>query len=499
MATLNPVPLPVTETDGANVALGTTTDAAVTNPASAASAIALAKGELTVLTNGTVKAIARGGAKGSTTAADVTSTASGANHNAQDVILYDAAGNPYVFPAALGQGTMAQGFRVVLPTDQASIPVAATLAAGAAKVGIVTTDQTTHGTTDLVAADITKVAGAAISQGHGTAATAIRVELPTDGTGLVGMTGKNTEFTGTAASLNADAIASTDMAGYGIGVLQITGTFTGTITVASSNDNSTFVTQTIHPTGTITGTDATNLASTGIWVFPKTGRFIRVRMTAYTSGTATATLEMSNDAAAYFSQAVYTNVAYLNGNFVATNNGTGSTGALRVCVASDNTAFNVNLGNAAAALADGTTNWTSTLVGAGQVLYNGATWDRQRTPNTFKTATATASGDTALWTPTSGKKFRLMRYMIQVSGDAATAGGADIDVILRDATTGTAAAFTVFVPAVAATTFGNTATTGWVDLGNGILSATINQVLNINLSAALTAGKVRVVACGTEE
>lgn len=61
------------------------------------------------------------------------------------------------------------------------------LAASANKIGVVTTDQTTHGTTDLVAADITKVAGAAIAQGHGTAATALRVELPTDGTGVVGL------------------------------------------------------------------------------------------------------------------------------------------------------------------------------------------------------------------------------------------------------------------------------------------------------------------------
>lgn len=36
-------------------------------------------------------------------------------------------------------------------------------------------------------ANITQVAGAAISQGHGTAATAVRVELPTDGTGTVGL------------------------------------------------------------------------------------------------------------------------------------------------------------------------------------------------------------------------------------------------------------------------------------------------------------------------
>lgn len=83
-----------------------------------------------------------------------------------------------------GHGTAATAIRVELPTDGTGI---VGLAAGSAKIGIVTTDQTTHGTTDLVAADITKVAGAAISQGHGTAATAIRVELPTDGTGVVGL------------------------------------------------------------------------------------------------------------------------------------------------------------------------------------------------------------------------------------------------------------------------------------------------------------------------
>lgn len=45
------------------------------------------------LTGGTAKAIARGGTKGTTTPADITSTASGANHQPGDVILYDAAGN----------------------------------------------------------------------------------------------------------------------------------------------------------------------------------------------------------------------------------------------------------------------------------------------------------------------------------------------------------------------------------------------------------------------
>jgi hypothetical protein len=70
-------------------------------------------------------------------------------------------------------------------TQPVSIATAPVLVAGSAIIGKVTTDQTTHGTTDLVAADITKVAGSAIAQGHGTAAAAIRVELPSDGTGVV--------------------------------------------------------------------------------------------------------------------------------------------------------------------------------------------------------------------------------------------------------------------------------------------------------------------------
>jgi hypothetical protein len=122
-----------------------------------------------------------------------------------------------------------------------------------------------------------------------------------------------------------------------------------------------------------------------------------------------------------------------------------------------------------------------------------------RTPEVFKTVTATASGDTSLWTPETGKKFRLMRYMIQVTADAASTLATDFTIVLRDATTATPFAFSVFVPSVSGTGFGNTAGTGWVDLGNGILSAAANNKLNLNLSAALTAGTVRAVVAGCEE
>ena len=88
----------------------------------------------------------------------------------------------------LGQQLAASSLPVVLTAAQITTltpPTTITLGAGSAIVGKFTTDQTTHGTTDLVAADITKVAGTSIATGHGTASGAIRVELPTDGTGVV--------------------------------------------------------------------------------------------------------------------------------------------------------------------------------------------------------------------------------------------------------------------------------------------------------------------------
>lgn len=80
---------------------------------------------------------------------------------------------------ANGQAAMANSAPVVIASDQSNLPVA--IQAGSAIIGKITTDQTTHGTTDLVAADITKVAGNAISVGTGVSGTGvIRVALITD-------------------------------------------------------------------------------------------------------------------------------------------------------------------------------------------------------------------------------------------------------------------------------------------------------------------------------
>lgn len=146
----------------------------------------------------------------------------------------------------------------------------------------------------------------------------------------------------------------------------------------------------------------------------------------------------------------------------------------------------------------GTSSDASAAGGPGY-LYNGATFDRERTPNVFKTATVAGGGNTAVWTPTTGKKFRLMRYSIQVPAHVATSGGSAIAAIFNDgASTAIGVGASFYAPATSVTASPG-ATNFNFDLGNGYLSVAVNNVLNINLSAALSAGTVRVTVAGTEE
>lgn len=130
-AQLRATPVPVSGTVTAN--LGTTAGLALD----------------ATLTGGTQKAIARSGVKGTSAAADITSTASGANHQAADVILYDAAGNA-IDPRlirAIASGTdsitVVQGAPGATPwkvdgsgvTQPVSGTVTANLAAGTNNIG----------------------------------------------------------------------------------------------------------------------------------------------------------------------------------------------------------------------------------------------------------------------------------------------------------------------------------------------------------------------------
>ncbi len=150
----------------------------------------------------------------------------------------------------------------------------------------------------------------------------------------------------------------------------------------------------------------------------------------------------------------------------------------------------VNL-NVSAGLGDGLTNSPTALVdsaGVGRTLAvvpyavsGTSTYDRPRTANVFKPqALGAATAETTLWTPTSGKKFRLMGFLL-TPGGAAT-------LTFKDNTGGStiaAARGSTDVPIL------------WQPPStNGILSAAANNVLTVTRGASVT---LDGTVWGTEE
>lgn len=93
-----------------------------------------------------------------------------------------------------------------------------------------------------------------------------------------------------AGALNADLIPSMDISNYAEIALMVTGTFSGTLTVSFSNDNSNF----FPWAGTVVsgGGAGNTITATGMYRIVPMGRYMRVRMTSYTSGTAAGVAEL---------------------------------------------------------------------------------------------------------------------------------------------------------------------------------------------------------------
>lgn len=127
-------------------------------------------------------------------------------------------------------------------------------------------------------------------------------------------------------------------------------------------------------------------------------------------------------------------------------------------------------------------------------------WSYMRTPTVFRQGSSASSGATTIWTPGTGNKFRLLRFKIQITGDATITGGGELTVSLLDNSTDMNLSHIVFVPGTATPVSANDYDSGWIDLGSfGILSAAANQPLKLSLSASLASGKVNVILAGTEE
>ena len=154
-----------------------------------------------------------------------------------------------------------------------------------------------------------------------------------------------------------------------------------------------------------------------------------------------------------------------------------------VTIASDQPGIPAALGQAAMAasvpvvLASDQTN----LPAISLVTPDGATYVARRTPSVFKPLAAVLiTSQTTIWTPASGKKFRLMGFVI-------TQGVLAGNITLKDNTSGT----TILV--IPSTPVGQPLN---VPLGNGILSAAANNVLTATGSATET---ISGFCYGTEE
>jgi hypothetical protein len=136
------------------------------------------------------------------------------------------------------------------------------------------------------------------------------------------------------------------------------------------------------------------------------------------------------------------------------------------------------------------------LTGAESLVFDGTFFERLRTPVIFKSTPISAVGSTAVWTPAGGKKFRLMAYMIEVPGGATLAALGIETIALLDAAGAIGISHQISLPNAADAV---NRSSPWVILGNGILSAVANNVLNGNLATVLAAGAIVVHTAGTEE
>jgi len=126
---------------------------------------------------------------------------------------------------------------------------------------------------------------------------------------------------------------------------------------------------------------------------------------------------------------------------------------------------------------------------------DGVNWNPINTPLFFKSAQATAAGSTALWTPTAGKHFQLMGGVIMLSKEAACAGAEYVELLDAAASIGLRWDFST----AALVAMGQCVVIPFDLKPCGYYSAAANNVLNIKLNGALTAGNCSVSCWGVEQ
>lgn len=267
--------------------------------------------------NGTQKSIIRGGAKGSTTAADVTSTATGANHQAVDVAIMDGSGNQITSFGGGTQyaelnttnpatGTVALGRYLSTPPTLTNAQLSAPMldASGNLKVNIVsgggggtqyseaTTTSPATGTSSLFRYNETTPT---LTDGG-----MYMPQLDVNGNQKVSNVSKTATGTITTQNLNPTGTATAgsavelDVDGYGGALLQVTGSYSGSLSLQYTVNGTTWVTNGL--TGmlvlaTYAHTYAVASGATGLYRITTFGAK-KIRITALSSVTPTATISL---------------------------------------------------------------------------------------------------------------------------------------------------------------------------------------------------------------
>lgn len=121
-----------------------------------------------------------------------------------------------------------------------------------------------------------------------------------------------------------------------------------------------------------------------------------------------------------------------------------------------------------------------------------------RTCNVYKAVSLNATGN--VWTPATGKKFRILMISYQIPEDCTITSGAELTTKLQDGSGNDIGInFIDWVPGtVPGSAIGDNHTVLYLP-NNGYLSTTANNVLVANLSATLSGGHIGIVVGGCEE
>lgn len=270
-----------------------------------------------------------------------------------------------------------------------------------------------------------------------------------DGSGNLPGAPTDATVTGTITSTQSVGIT---LSGYSSVAIQLTGAFGGTVDFEATVDGSNWFTVNCW---SIPGTGLQQNAGNAGNFITDVGGFqqFRCRGNSVNSGTCTVNLRASS--------------------------------ATHAVIIANNNPVNVNVQNFAIGQfgnQDTTSaNLTSSMQWAGNFVYDGTQWPRMRTPSVFKPIAAvsvTSGTPVAIWTPASGKKFRIMGYHLSLS----VAGA----IILKDNTT------EIYRTPLMAAGIGQASP----PLGNGILSVASNNLLNADVTAS---GTLTGTVFGTEE